>query len=225
MIKTTIFIYPRNKNNSKVIPMNKTIIAILAISLFLLAACQPTMPQQTDTIPMPTPVTPPPTKETTPPTPTPTEPAEETMEAEPPKKMPMKGMKLEEVCDMLLTKETFADICKLQADQLTVTDKSSERTCWISFTDKNNKALTAGFTARDWESAEEAEREFKRGIDMRRKEAKTDVGEKNYCYQEIERENIVWLNGRFLTHIGASTQLCTKEQLLQLAKAIDDKME
>jgi len=200
--------------------MKKILPILLVLGLVVLVACQPTQTTEPETAPEPI------IKKETAPEPKPAlEPKEEKIEAEPPKPFPKTGMKLEQVCDILLPKEKFADICEIPAEQLTMSDKSSEKTCWISYTDKNNKQYTAGFTARDWGNAEEAEREFKRGIDMRRKEAKTDVGEKNYCYQEIERENIVWLNGRFLTHIGASTQLCTKEQLMKLAQEIDGKLE
>lgn len=197
--------------------MKKILPILLVLSLVLLVACQPTQPAEPEQK-APEPVV---KKETAP------EPAPEIKEKEmePPKPFPKQGMKLEEVCDILLPKEKFADICGIPAEQLTMTDKSSEKTCWISYTDKNNKRFTAGFEARDWENAEEADREFQRGISMRRMEPSTDVGEKNYCYQEIERENIVWLNGRFLTHIGASTQLCTKEQLMKLAQEIDGKLE
>ncbi len=196
--------------------MRKLITALLVLSLVLLVACQPIEPkvEPKPVAPTPKPVAPAPI-----PAPAPEK------EMEPPKPFPKIGMKLEEVCDILLPVHRFADICELNEEQITTTDKSSERTCWISFTDSENKRMTAGFTARDWENAEESDREFVRGISMRRTEPETDVGEKNYKYQEIDRENIVWLNGRFLTHIGASTQLCTKEQLLKLAQEIDGKLE
>ena len=194
--------------------MKKILTVLLVLSLVLLVACQPTEPKAEPKA-APEPVV----KKEPAPAPMPEK------EMEPPKPFPKLGMKIEQVCDMLLPAERFADICGLQADQITITDRSSERTCWISYTDRENKRLTAGFTAVDWENAEESGREFERGISMRRMEPEIDVGDKNYKYQEIERENIVWLHGRFLTRIGASTQLCTKEQLLQLAQEIDGKLE
>ena len=195
--------------------MKKVLTVLLILSLVLLVACQPTEPKEEPKVQAPEPVV----KKEAPPTPPPEK------EMEPPKPFPKTGMQLDQVCDMLLPVARFADICELNEDQITVTDKSSDRVCWIAFTDQENKKYTAGFTARDWENAEESDREFVRGISMRRTEPETDVGEKNYKYQEIERENIVWLNGRFLTHIGASTQLCTKAQLLKLAQEIDGKLE
>ncbi|MBW3002031.1 hypothetical protein KY338_02610 [Candidatus Woesearchaeota archaeon] len=199
--------------------MKKILTILLVLGLVLLVACQPTTEKKAEEPDKEkAPVV---KKETAP------EPAPEVKEKEmePPKPFPKQGMKIETVCDILLPVEKFADICGLSADQITVIDKSSEKTCWVSYTDQNNKRFTAGFEARDWNNAEEADREFQRGISMRRMEPSTDVGEKNYCYQEIERENIVWQHGRFLTHIGASTQLCTKEQLLKLAQEIDGKLE
>lgn len=199
--------------------MKKIIITLLVISLVLLTACQPTEPQETQkTEPIPV------VKE-----PIIKEPEQKTIRPEPeveapPKKAAPTNINIDQVCDVLLPVERFAQICQLDAEAIDISIRQSEKNCWISFTDKNQKRLTAGLTVVDWESAEEADREFDRGLSMRRIDAETDVGSRNYKYQEIERENIVWTNGKFLSHAGASTQLCTKEQLFQIAKEIDGNL-
>ena len=198
--------------------MKKMIIALLVISLVLLVACQPTETQKTEPIPV--------AKE---PAPVIKEPEQKPVRAEPevvapPAKLAVKGINIDQVCDVILPAAEFAEICGLDAEAVTISIKQSEKNCWISFTDKNQKRLTAGLTVVDWLNAEEVDREFERGISMRRKEAETDVGTQNYKYSEIERENIVWTNSKFLSHIGASTQLCTKEQLLKLAQKVDGKL-
>jgi len=179
-------------------------------------ACQPTETQKTEPIPV--------AKE-----PILKEPEQKTIRAEPevvppPAKLTVKGINIDQVCDVILPVEEFAEICGLDAETITSSIKQSEKNCWISFTDKNQKRFTAGLTVVDWLNAEEVDREFERGISMRRMDASSDVGSKDYKYSEIERENIVWTNSKFLSHIGASTQLCTKDQLLKLAQKVNGKL-
>ena len=193
--------------------MRKLITALLVISLVLLVACQPTAPKTE-------PVAPAPIEKEPEPEPIRAEPEVET----PPTTMPALGMKIDQVCEVLLPVEKFAEICGLDAEAVTTSFKQSEKTCWISFTDKNQKRLTAGFTMVDWMNAEEADREFDRGLNMRRMEASSDIGTRNYGYPEVDRFNYVWVNGKFLTRIGASTDLCSKEQLMKMAKEVDGKL-
>ena len=196
--------------------MKKTIIALLAISLLLLAACQTTQPAaepqptapQTTPAPEPAPAPEPPEKEIT-----------ETQE-----KIETLGMDLEKACELLLPIQKFAEICGLNEADIVSTQKTSQKTCWITFTDKNNKALTAGLTVVDWLSADEAKKEFDRGLSQRRLQEEQKVGDRNYNYPQVDRENIVWAKDKYLTTIGASTKLCTKEQLLKLAQHADKRL-
>jgi hypothetical protein len=194
--------------------MRKLITALLVISLVLLVACQPTAPKVEPTAPEPV------AKEPEPKPPVRAEPEVEL----PPVREPALGMKIDQVCEVLLPVEKFAEICGLDAESVTTSFKQSEKTCWISFTDKNQKRLTAGFTMVDWMNAEEADREFDRGLSMRRMEASKQIGTRNYGYPEVDRFNYVWVNGKFLTRIGASTDLCSKEQLLKMAQEVDGKL-
>ena|GEM_PF-5806629 len=190
--------------------MKKIITALLVLALVLLVACQP-MEKEAE----PAPVTEP---ETTP------EPEPEKEIMEPPKNLAPLGADIEKVCDMFVPVHRFAELCGVTEENVITTVKASDKTCWVTFSDMMNKKYTSGFTIVDWETAEEADREFDRGLSMRRLDAETDVGTRNYKYQQVGRENIVWTHGKYLTSIGASTELCSKENLLKLAQEVDGKL-
>lgn len=196
--------------------MKKIITALLVLSLVLLAACQPIEPKAE---PQPAATTPQPTLA---PEPMPAPETKDKTTTLPP--IAPLGMDITKVCSILLPANRFADICKLDEANIITTTKESDRTCWITFTDKFNKKYTAGLTIVDWMNAEESNREFDRGLSMRRIDASKDVGDRNYGYAQIDKENIVWIKSKYLTTIGASTQLCTKEQLLQLAQEVNGKL-
>jgi len=198
--------------------MKKLITALLVLSLVLLVACQPIEPKAE---PKPEPAAPTPKPALAP------EPAPEPVKDEvttPPPMAPL-GMDIEKVCPMLLPVNRFAEICKLDEANIVTTTKESDRTCWITFTDKFNKKYTAGLTMVDWGNAEESNREYDRGLSMRRVDDLKQVGDRNYGYQQIDRENIVWVNKKLLSTIGASTQLCTAEELMQLAQEVDGRLQ
>jgi hypothetical protein len=197
--------------------MRKIILALLVC--FFLIGCQQKAPEVQEKITAPEPEALPP------------EPAVEPEAAEPeaaPEVRPTEPTAtadLQSACNKIIPAEEFASICGIDAARITRTAQASEHSCWVSFTDRQAKQYTAGFTTVDWLKADEALSEFDRGITMRRAALEATVGEKNYGFAEISRENIVWLRGTFLTRIGASTQLCTKEKLVELAQAVDSKLQ
>jgi hypothetical protein len=132
---------------------------------------------------------------------------------------------VEVTCKNFLTVAEFANICEMPESQVKIDIKETEEDCWATIIDTQNKLKhTAGFTARDWGTVEEAGSELDRGLDIRNLDAETDIGERNYKFSEINRENIVWVRGSILTEIAASTGMCTKEQLLEVAKLVDSRL-
>ncbi len=136
---------------------------------------------------------------------------------------PETGVDIEKVCYGLLASEDFTSLCG-HAGKVVLTPKISEGGCWVNIADHQNNKLTAGFTTVDWKKPVEANEEFDRGVRMRRtqgaSESKT-VGERSYEYKELERHNVVWIRGAFLTRIGAMTALCPASKLVDVAKKID----
>ena len=199
--------------------MRKIILALLVC--FFLIGCQQKAPEVQEKITTPAPM---PEAEAQPEIAAEPEAAETEAPPEVRPTEPTATANLQSACDKIISAEEFAGICGIDAARITRTSTASERSCWVSFTDKQAKQYTAGFTTVDWVKADEAISEFDRGIKMRRAALETTVGEKNYGFTEISRENIVWLRGTFLTRIGASTQFCPKEKLVELAKVVDTKL-
>lgn len=200
--------------------MKKIILALLVC--FFLIGCQQKAPEVQEKITTPAPM---PEAEAPPEIAAEPEAAEPEAAPEVKPTEPTAIADLQSACNKIIPAEEFASICGIDAARITRTATASERSCWVSFTDKQAKQYTAGFTTVDWVKIDEAISEFDRGIKMRRAALETTVGDKNYGYAEIKRENIVWLRGTFLTRIGASTELCTKEKLADFARAVDDKLK
>jgi len=218
--------------------MNKTILAMMILSVLFLLGCQPVA--QPPATPAPTgpvaePSAPQPgvtvepgaatAEEPSAPAPEPT-PAGETSPA-PLENIPTPaetGVQIDKVCYGLLTAEDFSSICGNEG-KVVLTPKISEGSCWVNIADHLNPKLTAGFTTVDWKKAEDANEEFGRGVSMRRTQGAVEskmVGERSYEYEELNRHNVVWLRGTFLTRLAAMTDLCPADKLLDLAKKIDD---
>ncbi|MEM4263521.1 MAG: hypothetical protein QW666_01325 [Candidatus Woesearchaeota archaeon] len=198
--------------------MKKIILALLVC--FFLIGCQPKAPEVQEKITTPEPQA----------LPTETAAEPEVTETSPapveniPAKTTTGKIDLQVICEKIMTAEEFASICGLEASRITTTAKASEHTCWVTFVDRMARSYTAGFTTVDWVTAEEVNSEFERGMKQRRATAEATVGDRNYGFGEINRENIVWQRGTFLTRIGASTELCSKEKLAELAQAVDAKL-
>ncbi len=196
--------------------MRKIVFALMLLSLFLIA-CQPAAQPAAPGAPS---------------VPIPTEPSPETAPAETQAEVPPaplenipaapEGRDLEQRCYGLLSEEDFTSTCG--GGKVVLTPKISEKSCWVNIADHLNNKLTGGFTVVDWKKAEEANREFDRGVKMRKTQGAGEsqtVGERSYEYQEIARHNVVWVQGTYLTKLGAMTDLCPSAKLIILAQKID----
>jgi hypothetical protein len=99
--------------------------------------------------------------------------------------------------------------------------------CWVNIADHDLPKLTAGSTTTEWKTLEEASKEFSRGVLMRRTQGAVEeklVGERNYQYKELNRHNVVWQSGAFITRLGSMTDLCPADKLIDLAKKIDSRL-
>lgn len=136
------------------------------------------------------------------------------------------GLDIEQACYGLLSAEDFVSICGY-GGQVVLTPKISEGGCWLNIADHQNNKLTAGFTTVDWDTTAKSNSEFDRGVKARVRQGAvegTAVGERSYEYDEIGRHNIVWVTDRFLTRLGAMSQLCSAEKLAEVGRKIDAGM-
>jgi hypothetical protein len=130
---------------------------------------------------------------------------------------------IEQACYDLLSAEDFVSLCGYSG-QVVLTPKISEGGCWVNIADHRNNRLTAGFTTVDWKKAVEANDEFDRGVRARVRQGAVEekkVGERSYEYDEIGRHNVVWVAGKFLTRLGAMTDLCPADKLIAVGQKID----
>jgi hypothetical protein len=206
--------------------MKKTILGLFVVALVFLIGCAPAaqqpaaQPPAAETVPADTPVEAGPAESA----PAESEAAPAPLEntASPVKE----GLDIEQACYGLLSAEDFVSICGY-GGQVVLTPKISEGGCWLNIADHQNNKLTAGFTTVDWDKADKANSEFDRGVKARVRQGAvegTAVGERSYEYDEIGRHNIVWVTDRFLTRLGAMSQLCSAEKLVEVGKKIDAGM-
>jgi len=130
------------------------------------------------------------------------------------------GIDLSAVCFELLSAEEFKSICGNDG-QIIVTPKITKGDCWVPVVDQSNTKLTGGFEVVNMHNVKDANREFDRGVTMRRTQGAVEgkeVGERSYQYAELGRHNIAWTKGEFLAHIGTMDALCPPDKLVALAQ-------
>lgn len=206
----------------------KLVFALMILSIVFLVGCQPPGPGE-PAVTVETSTTPEPAAA---PTPAPEPVAEPTPEPAvtpaPVDNIPTPaktGINIEKSCYDLVTEQEFASICGTTPK---LSHRISEGSCWVNIADKSQPKLTGGLTAVDWRKATEANREFDRGVTMRRTQGAvegTAVGERSYEYEELDRHNVVWVKGSILTRLGAMTDLCPADKLLELAQSVSGRLQ
>lgn len=203
--------------------MNKTIIVLLSILALFVIGCQP--PGAQPATPATEPGTPAaPSAPAAEPTVAPAEVPPAPLENVP--AMAVEGIDIEQACYGLLPEGEFESVCGY-AGKVVLSHKISEGGCWVNIADHRNNKLTAGFTVVDWKKSDESNDEFDRGVRARVRQGAVEgkeVGERTYHYQELDRENIVWVNGAFLTKLGSMHELCPPEKLVEVAKKIASRL-
>src|SRR5574341_1425194 len=145
------FIYGTALSLFGVSVMNKMIFGLIGLFVIFIMGCQPAA--QPPAVPATAPAQSAPVVEpasapaVVPPSPLENIPAPESGEE----------VDIEQACYGLLSAEAFNADCG-RTDQVVMTHKISEKTCWVNIADHKNNKLTAGFTVRDWRKPEEANR-------------------------------------------------------------------
>ena len=194
----------------------KIIQALIILSILLLLGCQaPVAPEEEPAVSVEAP-----TEEAAP------EPAAEAEPEPEPVAAPVSAgpVDIDKICETLLTEEEWTNICGINAQ---LTKQETTGGCWINAKDKTSPRLTGGFTVTDWHKADEATEEFERGVSMRATQGAVEsqaVSERSYEYDELNRHNVVWLRGTFVTRLGAMNELCPADKLVEIAKIIDSRM-
>jgi hypothetical protein len=137
------------------------------------------------------------------------------------------GLDLSKVCFELLSAEEFKEICG-NSGNIIVTPKITKGNCWVPIVDQLNTKLTGGFDILNMKTVEDANREFDRGVTMRRTQGAVEgkeVGQRSYQYAEIGRHNVAWTQNEFLAHVGTMDALCPPDKIVALAAKVNSRLQ
>ena len=127
-------------------------------------------------------------------------------------------------CEKLLTADEFASACEKSADDFQVTHKIGTKNCYVNAKSVSDNRLTAGVSLTGFADATTAAVEFQRRLAVLKVGADKSVGERAYTFPKVDRQSINFLRGKFIIEVGADTRLCPKEDLLSVARIVDNRL-
>jgi len=201
--------------------MNRILLVLAVLSVVFMVGCQPAAQPA-----VPVPAAP----ETQPAAPAEAAPAPAEVPPAPLENVPAPvetGIDLSTRCFELLSAEEFKEICANEG-RIILTPKITKGNCWVPIVDQTNTKLTGGFEVINMRTVRDANREFDRGVTMRRTQGAAEgkeVGDRSYQYAELNRHNIVWTWGEFLAHIGTMDALCPPDKLVALAQKVNSRLQ
>ncbi len=127
-------------------------------------------------------------------------------------------------CEQLLTASEFASACGKDAANFVVTHKIGTRNCYVNAKDYQDNRLTAGVSLLGFGSSADAMEEFERRLVVLKVGADKSVGEKAYTFPKVDRQTINFVKGKYIVEVGADSRLCSKEDLLNVARSVDSRL-
>ncbi|MEM3154185.1 MAG: hypothetical protein QW165_01285 [Candidatus Woesearchaeota archaeon] len=127
-------------------------------------------------------------------------------------------------CGQLLTAQEFADACGKDPASFLVTHKTGTRNCYVNAKDYQDNRLTAGVSLTGFKDAFEAREEFDRRLVVLKVGADKSVGERAYTFPKADRHIIYFVRNHFIVEVGADTRLCSKDDLLNVARIVDSHL-
>src|SRR5574342_240092 len=127
-------------------------------------------------------------------------------------------------CGQLLTEKAFAEACGKDPATFLVTYKVGTRNCYVNAKDYQDNRLTAGVSLTGFDSAAEALKEFDRRLVVLKVGADKSVGERAYTFPKVDRQIINFVRNQFIVEVGADNRLCSKEDLLNVARVVDSNL-
>lgn len=127
-------------------------------------------------------------------------------------------------CSGLLSAQEFAQACNQDPADFQVTYKIGTRNCYVNAKSKSDNRLTAGVSLTGFDSSPEALKEFDRRLVVLKVGADKSVGERAYTFPKVDRQIINFVRNQYIVEVGADHRLCSKEDLLNVAKAVDSNL-
>jgi hypothetical protein len=127
-------------------------------------------------------------------------------------------------CAELLSAQEFAQACNHDPADFQVTYKIGTRNCYVNAKSKSDNRLTAGVSLTGFDDAPTAIKEFDRRLVVLKVGADKSVGERAYTFPKVDRQIINFVRNEFIVEVGADHRLCSKEDLLNVAKFVDNNL-
>lgn len=127
-------------------------------------------------------------------------------------------------CSELLTADEFANACGKDPASFVVTHKIGTKNCYVNSKDRQDNRLTAGVSLSGFASSADAMEEFERRLVVMKVGADKSVGEKAYTFPKVDRQIIYFVRNQFIVEVGADNRLCSKEDLLNVARIVDNNL-
>lgn len=127
-------------------------------------------------------------------------------------------------CGQLLSAGEFAKACSKDPASFLMTHKIGTRNCYVNVKDYQDNRLTAGASLIGFASSADAMEEFERRLVVMKVGADKSVGEKAYTFPKVDRQIIYFVRNKFIVEVGADNRLCSKEDLLNVARIIDSNL-
>jgi len=126
----------------------------------------------------------------------------------------------------LLTEEEFADKCQSDS-KLVVTYKVGTNNCFVNIKDRQNERLTAGVSLTRYKSAEDAQEEFERRVDVTKATTDQSIGEMAYEMPNppVDRAESYFLRDDYIVKIGTDVRLCEKAGMIGVGKIVDSRLK
>lgn len=128
-------------------------------------------------------------------------------------------------CESLLSAQEFAEACSQSPENFQVTYKIGTRNCYVNAKSRTDNRLTAGVSLTGFANSPAATKEFDRRLVVLKVGADKSVGERAYTFPKADRQTINFVRNQFIVEVGADTHLCSKESLLNVATAVDNRLK
>lgn len=208
--------------------MNKLLLVLAVLSVIFVIGCQPAAPPAAPAPAAPAAPSAPAAQPAAPAETAPAAPAE--VPPAPLENVPAPaetGIDLSRKCFELLSAEEFKEICANDG-RIVVTPKITKGDCWVPIVDQANTKLTGGFEIVNMHTVKDSNREFDRGVTMRRTQGAVEgreVGDRSYQYAELGRHNVAWVQNEFLGHVGTMDALCPPDKIVALAQKLNSRLQ
>jgi len=130
------------------------------------------------------------------------------------------------VCEELITPNEFANICGLDASDVSVTFRGGTKNCLVSIRHQTERTANAGVELTRYNSPDKAESEFDRRLQVRMVGASdSDIsGARTYEFKMVDLLNIEFLKNSDIVNVKSTSSFCPEDKLMEFARLVAGKI-